>query len=113
MKLMKFFYFNFKHVFNYCRYRYFLHYQWVPFYVCSLAILYYFPYLVFKLGNADMISLVDTVRAGHLRDVDKIANNYFNYKINSKLKMKLIVWFNIFVKVFIVYFCHRSERGVT
>ena len=80
-------------------YRYFLHYQWVPFYVCSLAILYFFPYLIFKLGNSDMISLVDTVRAGMLKDVDKISNNYFNYKINSKLKMKLIIWFNIFVKV--------------
>ena len=67
--------------------------------MCSLAILYFFPYLIFKLGNSDMISLVDTVRAGMLKDVDKISNNYFNYKNNSKLKMKLIIWFNIFVKV--------------
>uniref|UniRef100_A0A7M6DJQ0 Innexin n=1 Tax=Clytia hemisphaerica TaxID=252671 RepID=A0A7M6DJQ0_9CNID len=82
--------------------RYFLHYQWVPFYVCSLAIFYFFPYIVFKLGNADMISLVDTVRGGVLKDVDKIANNYFNYKINSKIKMKLIIWFNIFVRLLFI-----------
>jgi len=64
-----------------------------------MAVLYFFPYLIFKLGNSDMISLVDTIRSGGYKDVDKIASNYFNYKINSKLKMRLIVWFNIFVKV--------------
>ena len=86
--------FSFYHI-----YRYFLHYQWLPFYVCSLAILYFFPYLIFKAGNTDMITLVDTVGHASLRDVGKITNNYFNYKINSKLKMKSIVYFNLFVKV--------------
>uniref|UniRef100_A0A7M5WUJ7 Innexin n=2 Tax=Clytia hemisphaerica TaxID=252671 RepID=A0A7M5WUJ7_9CNID len=82
--------------------RYFLHYQWIPFYVCSLAVLYFFPYLIFKFGNADLISLVDYIRTGGFKDVDKIVNNYFNYKINSKLKMRLIVWFNIFIKLLFI-----------
>ena len=72
----------------------------MPFYVCSLAILYYTPYLVYKSVNADMRSLVDTVNNGNMRDVDKITNNYFNYKINSKVKMKLMIWVNFFIKVF-------------
>ena len=80
-------------------FRYFLHYQWVPFYVVSLAILYYVPYLIFKSVNSDLISLVDTVENGNLRDVDKIANNYFNYRINSKIKMKIIIWVNLMIKV--------------
>jgi len=80
-------------------FRYFLHYQWVPFFVCSLAILYFMPYLLFKAGNSDLISLVDSIKNGSLKDVDKIANNYFNYKINSKLKMRLIIGFNFVVKV--------------
>ncbi|XP_066918028.1 innexin inx1-like isoform X2 [Clytia hemisphaerica] len=82
--------------------RYFLHYQWVPFYVVSLAILYYVPYLIFKSVNSDLISLVDTVETGNLRDVDKIANNYFNYRINSKVKMKIIVWVNLMIKVIFI-----------
>jgi len=45
------------------------------------------------------MSLVDTVSNGSSRDVDKIANNYFNYKINSKIKMQLIVWLNLVIKV--------------
>ncbi|XP_066918029.1 innexin inx2-like [Clytia hemisphaerica] len=79
--------------------RYFLHYQWLPFYVCSLAIFYFFPYMMFKAGNSDIISLVDIVKNGSLRDVDKITNNYFNYKISSRSKMKMLIWFNFFVKV--------------
>jgi len=71
----------------------------VPFYVCSLAIFYYFPYIIFKSANSDMMSLMDIVNNGTSKDVDKIANNYFNYKINSKLKMQFIVWFNLFIKV--------------
>ena len=71
----------------------------MPFYVCSLAIFYFSPYLLFKLGNTDMMSLVDSVQNGTMKDVDKIANNFFNYKVNSKAKMKLIIWFNLAVKV--------------
>ncbi|XP_066918022.1 innexin inx3-like [Clytia hemisphaerica] len=78
--------------------RYFLHYQWLPFFVCSMAILYFFPYLIFRAGNSDIISLVDLVLTGNMKDVDKLVNNYFNYKINSKLKMRIIIWFNLVLK---------------
>ena len=75
-------------------------YQWLPFYVFSLAVLYYLPYVIYKAVNTDMIALVDCVDGGvHNKDVEKIANNYFNYQINSKLKMRIIVWLNIAIKV--------------
>ncbi|XP_066918048.1 uncharacterized protein [Clytia hemisphaerica] len=88
--------------------RFFLHYQWLPFFVCSMAILYFFPYLVFKAGNSDMISLVEIVASGSMKDMDKVVNNYFNYKINSKVKMRLIVWFNFFVKV--LFLCQNEKQ---
>lgn len=37
--------------------QYFNQYQWMPFYVASLAILFYMPYIIFRVVNTDMISL--------------------------------------------------------
>ena len=76
---------------------FFLQFQWMPFFISSLALLQYFPYLIFRIVNTDIISLKTTLK--NEIDTDAIVKNYFNYKINSKLKMKLIIWFNIFVKV--------------
>ena len=42
--------------------KFFLHYQYLVFYVASLAIWYYSPYILFKIVNSDMLSLKATVR---------------------------------------------------
>jgi len=47
--------------------------------------------------NRDLISLVNCVRAD--QPCDKIAKNYFNYRVNSKVKIHRIVTMNFFVKV--------------
>ena len=41
---------------------YFTQYQWMPFCVASLAMLFYAPYIIFRLVNADMISLRLNIR---------------------------------------------------
>ena len=41
---------------------YFTQYQWMPFYVASLSILFYLPYILFRLVNTDIISLRLNIR---------------------------------------------------
>ncbi|XP_066915800.1 innexin shaking-B-like [Clytia hemisphaerica] len=82
--------------------RYITQYQWLPLYILVLAVLYYLPYVVYKAVNTDMIALVNSVDGANNKDVEKIANNYFNYQINSKLKMRIIVWANVAVKVLFI-----------
>ena len=36
---------------------YFSQYQFMPFYIASLAVFYYLPYVLFRLANSDLISL--------------------------------------------------------
>ena len=36
---------------------YYLHYQWMPVYMASLGILFYLPYIAFRIVNADLINL--------------------------------------------------------
>ena len=40
---------------------YYLHYQWLPGYVLSLSLFFYFPYVLFRLINADLIKLKSDV----------------------------------------------------
>ena len=41
--------------------RYYLQYQWMPFYVATLSLMYYLPYVFFRIINTDMISLKSTL----------------------------------------------------
>ena len=43
--------------------QYYLQYQWMPFYVASLAILVYMPYVLFRIVNTDMVSLRTTMKS--------------------------------------------------
>ena len=76
---------------------YYLHYQWMAFYMGVLAVLFYLPYIGYRLANADLISLKNVLQSV-TGDADHIVRNYFNYKINSIGKLRLRVLLNIFVK---------------
>ncbi|XP_047145463.1 innexin inx3 isoform X1 [Hydra vulgaris] len=77
---------------------FFLQYQWMPFLIASLAILYYIPYIAFRSANTDMISLRSSIKAADI-DAEKIAKHYFNIRMNSRRTMTLRVVFNILIKV--------------
>ncbi|XP_057296182.1 uncharacterized protein LOC130625129 [Hydractinia symbiolongicarpus] len=80
---------------------YYLQYQWLPFYVGALAVLYYLPYIIFRLVNSDLVSLKRAVKS-FTTDADNIVQNYFNYRINPIQKLRFRVWLNILVKVLYV-----------
>ena len=80
---------------------YYLQYQYMPFFMAALALTFYIPYLVFRVSNNDLISLKDTMKGENV-DPDDIVKNYFNYRVNSKVRMKFRVLMNIIVKIMYV-----------
>jgi len=76
---------------------FYLQYQWMPFYVASLAILYYMPYIVFRIVNTDLVGLKTSLKSVTC-DPDQIVKNYFNYKINPVARLRMRVFLNVFVK---------------
>uniref|UniRef100_A0A7M5XBA1 Innexin n=1 Tax=Clytia hemisphaerica TaxID=252671 RepID=A0A7M5XBA1_9CNID len=76
---------------------YYLQYQWMPFYIGALGVLYYLPYILFRIINVDLISLKSVLKSV-TSDADHIVRNYFNYKINSISKLRMRVVLNLFVK---------------
>lgn len=77
---------------------FYLQYQWMPFLVAALAILYYLPYVAFTTANQDLISLRKEVKKDDV-DPDKITKYYFNHRTNPPKAMALRVLANILVKV--------------
>jgi len=41
---------------------FFHQYKWIPFYVAFLAFLFFFPYMIFKMSNYDLLELKDYLR---------------------------------------------------
>ena len=74
----------------------FAQYQYMPFFTAALALLYYIPHVVYKIFNSDLISLKENIRD---LDADTILKNYFDYKMNSRTKMKARVLGNLFIKL--------------
>ena len=96
---------------------YYLHYQWMPLYIAALAVLYYLPYIGFRIVNVDLISLKTEIKSLG-SDADKILKNCFNYKINPLSKQRSRVSFNISIKllyiaanVFAFYFTDHLLHG--
>ena len=77
---------------------YYLQYQWMPFYIGTLAVLYYTPYIVFRIVNTDLVSLKEAIKLEN-HDSDDIVKNYFNYKVNPISRLRLRIWSNILVKI--------------
>jgi len=77
--------------------QYYLQYQWMPFYIASLSLMYYLPYVFFRIVNTDMISLRSTL-SKEKPDGTEIVQTYFNYDINSSMKMRIRIVLNVFIK---------------
>ena len=76
---------------------YFLQYQWYPFYIGSLALLHYLPYILFRMTNSDIISLRNSMKeAIHAED---IIRTFFNDQINPKSVMYVRTAFTYIVKI--------------
>ncbi|XP_057305804.1 uncharacterized protein LOC130644282 [Hydractinia symbiolongicarpus] len=83
---------------------FFLQYQWFPIGVAALAFLYYLPYLLFRLANADMQSLKGLIAGKTVQDVDfeKVIQNYFSRHSRSTSNQTIRVLLNILVKILYV-----------
>ena len=82
---------------------FYLQFQWMPFFIASLALMHYFPYLLFRIVNTDIISLKGNLK-GEV-DTEAIVKNYFNYKINSISKMRIRICLNIMIKCMYIVVC--------
>jgi hypothetical protein len=78
--------------------QYYLQYQYMPFLTASFAMLFYLPYIVFKITNTDLISLKDSVK-DEKTTAEDIVSSYFNRGVNSKKRMRYRVVMNIFVRI--------------
>ena len=82
---------------------FYLQFQWMPFFIASLALMHYFPYLLFRIVNTDIISLKGSLKGE--ADTEAIVKNYFNYKINSISKMRIRICLNIVIKCMYIVIC--------
>ncbi|XP_057309105.1 innexin inx3-like [Hydractinia symbiolongicarpus] len=80
---------------------FFLQYQYMPFFICALALLYYLPYMISKTVNHDLINLREAIKKNET-DINGIVKYYFKDrkqrgKCSKMLTAKQIA--NIGVKV--------------
>jgi len=76
---------------------FYLQYQWMPFLIAAMSLLFYLPYVAFRTANNDLISLKNTIK-GDDPNAEKIAKHYFNHRLNPPRTMMLRVIFNILIK---------------
>ena len=77
---------------------FYLQFQWLPFYIGTISLLYYIPYIFYMIVNTDIISLKKAIDVSPC-DADGLVKNYFNYKINSVFRLRLRVVLNVGVKI--------------
>ena len=77
---------------------YYLQYQYMPFFIAALSLLYYFPYIIYKLINTDLFSLKEHFSKDDIT-LDIISQSFFNHEINTQRRMRYRSVINIFVKV--------------
>lgn len=81
---------------------YYLHFQWMPVYMGSLSMLFYLPYVAFRIANSDLISLKKELKRP-TDDTNQIIRNYFNYSVNSLCQLRVRIWWNVMVKLTYVF----------
>jgi len=78
---------------------FFIQYQYFPFLIAALAIIFYLPYLLFRAVNNDLISLKDNVKGDGDDKAEKITKYYFSQKTNPNRNNAGRVLGNILVKI--------------
>lgn len=76
---------------------FYLQFQWFPFYMAGLALLYYLPYIMHQFVNSDLLSFKKAVKQ---TSAEELAKNYFNPNTNLASRQILRILGNILVKVF-------------
>ena len=96
---------------------FYLQYQWYPFFVGSLGILYYLPYLVFRFANKDINSLRKLLKEGR-QTKEGILASYFDKHMNPRLEMRtrlfgvfLVKFVYLAVNFFSFHFINFSLNG--
>lgn len=67
--------------------KFYIQYQWYPFYLAFLALLYYAPYFLFHLANSDVKDLKGEIKKLE-PDIDCIIKTYFNPKDVTSVKIQ-------------------------
>jgi len=80
---------------------FYLQYQWFPFYMGAIALLYYLPYIFHRHFNTDMISLKTNLKSPDV-DIPGLVHNYFNHSVNTISKMRTCVLANLIIKLLYV-----------
>merc|ERR1712168_168496 len=82
---------------------FYLHYQWMPFYIGALSVFFYLPYVMFRMVNSDLVSLKAAISSTSGAQ-ELIVENYFNYRVNTLSQLRLRIWSNLSVKVLYLFF---------
>ena len=77
---------------------FFLQYQYMPFLIATLAVVYYLPYIAYCAINRDIILLRKDLKDESI-DAEKILKHYFNRKTNSRRSSLMRVLMNVCVKL--------------
>ena len=77
---------------------YYLQFQYMPFFTASLAFFFYFPYILFKTVNFDVINLNESIKEDDIT-TEKIFNSYFDRIVNSRRSMRYKSLMNIGIKL--------------
>ena len=75
-------------------------YQWLPFYVCALTLMYYIPYLLFNAVNQDLFTLKNDIKAEDVT-AKKIIKGYFSeiHSLKKRGKFTIRQVLNVAIKV--------------
>ena len=76
---------------------YFLQYQWFTFFLATLGLMFYLPYLIFRVNNEDTLNLMEMLQSDK-HCVESIIERFFEVYGASKVLLRMRVVMNPLVK---------------
>jgi hypothetical protein len=81
------------------RKKFYIQYQWYPFFLAAMSLFYYLPYFIFTYANDDLKSLKGEIKKVK-PDIDVIVKNYFDLEDDSLRKQQRVkIALNIVMKL--------------